>query len=140
MDDNPSTTASELIPLPALPTPDSFPFPYPQPYDIQLQLMQTVFRAVEEGKIAIVREAESDCDFNRTSVAVADKPVPGGEPNGDGEELDPADRDVDVVGREPEAPGRRGRGESSSASLSGRPGWWVRCLGRRLKSRPTMGD
>jgi chromosome transmission fidelity protein 1 len=55
MDDNPSTSTSELIPLPALLTPDSFPFPYPQPYDIQLQLMQTVCRAVEEGKIAIVR-------------------------------------------------------------------------------------
>jgi hypothetical protein len=138
MDDNPSTTASELIPLPALPTPDSFPFPYPQPYDIQLQLMQTVFRAVEEGKIAIVRRSESGCDSNRPSVA--DKLVLGGEPDGHGEELDPADRDVDVVGREPEAPGHRCRGESSSASLSGRPGWWVRCIERRLKGRPTMGD
>ncbi|WVQ99004.1 hypothetical protein IAU59_006136 [Kwoniella sp. CBS 9459] len=41
-------------PVPSLPTPESFPFPYPKPYDIQLQLMQTVFRAIEDGKIAIV--------------------------------------------------------------------------------------
>ena len=41
--------------LPALATPEIFAFPYPQPYDIQLQLMQTVFRAIEDRKIAIVR-------------------------------------------------------------------------------------
>ncbi|OCF40610.1 chromosome transmission fidelity protein 1 [Kwoniella heveanensis CBS 569] len=41
-------------PGPSLPTPESFPFPYPKPYDIQLQLMQTVFRAIEDGRIAIV--------------------------------------------------------------------------------------
>ncbi|WVR05438.1 hypothetical protein IAU60_002454 [Kwoniella sp. DSM 27419] len=40
--------------LPPLKTPGSFPFPYPKPYDIQLQLMQTVFRAIEDGKVAIV--------------------------------------------------------------------------------------
>ncbi|WVF71908.1 hypothetical protein IAT40_006718 [Kwoniella sp. CBS 6097] len=44
--DNPS--------VPSLPTPELFPFPYPKPYDIQLELMQTVFRAIEDGKIAIV--------------------------------------------------------------------------------------
>ena len=43
------------IPLPTLPTPDTFVFPYPSPYPIQVQLMQTVFRAVEDRKIAIVR-------------------------------------------------------------------------------------
>lgn len=37
-----------------LETPTTFPFPYPQPYSIQLDLMQTVFSAIEEGKIAIV--------------------------------------------------------------------------------------
>lgn len=41
-------------PLPALPVPETFPFPYPQPYEIQLDLMRTVFRAIEERKIAIV--------------------------------------------------------------------------------------
>ncbi|WWC89834.1 uncharacterized protein L201_004762 [Kwoniella dendrophila CBS 6074] len=45
---------SDDLALPALPTPSSFPFPYPKPYDIQLQLMQVVFRAIEDGKIAIV--------------------------------------------------------------------------------------
>jgi chromosome transmission fidelity protein 1 len=47
------TGNSELLPV--LPTPDHFDFPYPHPYDIQLQLMQTVFRAIEDRKIAIVR-------------------------------------------------------------------------------------
>lgn len=37
-----------------LPTPAAFDFPYPQPYAIQLELMQTVFRAIEDRKIAIV--------------------------------------------------------------------------------------
>lgn len=37
-----------------LPTPTAFDFPYPQPYAIQLELMQTVFRAIEDRKIAIV--------------------------------------------------------------------------------------
>ncbi|KAK8869549.1 hypothetical protein IAR55_000116 [Kwoniella newhampshirensis] len=45
---------ASLSSLSPLPTPESFPFPYPKPYDIQLQLMQTVFRAIEDGKIAIV--------------------------------------------------------------------------------------
>lgn len=40
--------------LPPLATPDSFLFPYSQPYSIQLDLMRTVFRAIEERKIAIV--------------------------------------------------------------------------------------
>ncbi|WRT67408.1 uncharacterized protein IL334_004379 [Kwoniella shivajii] len=40
--------------LPSLATPDRFPFPYPKPYDIQLELMQVVFKAIEDGKIAIV--------------------------------------------------------------------------------------
>lgn len=39
---------------PCLPTPETFPFPYPKPYDIQLDLMRVVFRAIEDGKIAIV--------------------------------------------------------------------------------------
>lgn len=43
--------AMETAPLP---TPASFAFPYPQPYDIQNDLMKTVFRAIEERKIAIV--------------------------------------------------------------------------------------
>lgn len=38
-----------------LPTPTTFDFPYPNPYPIQLDLMQTVFRAIEDRKIAIVR-------------------------------------------------------------------------------------
>ncbi|EIW70152.1 hypothetical protein TREMEDRAFT_29466 [Tremella mesenterica DSM 1558] len=40
--------------LPSLPTPDRFEFPYAKPYDIQVELMRTVFRALEDGKIAIV--------------------------------------------------------------------------------------
>lgn len=40
--------------LASLPTPARFDFPYPQPYDIQLDLMKTVFRAIEDRKIAIV--------------------------------------------------------------------------------------
>ncbi|WVO14193.1 hypothetical protein L204_101825 [Cryptococcus depauperatus] len=40
--------------IPSLQTPESFPFPYPKPYDIQLDLMQTVFQAIEDKKIAIV--------------------------------------------------------------------------------------
>lgn len=39
-----------------LATPTSFPFPFAKPYDIQVQLMQTVFQAIEERKIAIVRD------------------------------------------------------------------------------------
>lgn len=42
---------AEVVPLP---TPASFDFPYPQPYDIQVGLMKTVFRAIEDRKIAIV--------------------------------------------------------------------------------------
>ena len=49
------------VPLPSLPTPEAFDFPYPKPYDIQLQLMQTVFRAVEDRKIAIVICREYHC-------------------------------------------------------------------------------
>lgn len=45
------------VAVPALPTPDTFDFPYPKPYDIQFQLMQAVFRAIEDRKIAIVRLA-----------------------------------------------------------------------------------
>ncbi|WWC60824.1 uncharacterized protein I303_103400 [Kwoniella dejecticola CBS 10117] len=50
----PTESASESGSIIRLPTPTSFPFPYPKPYDIQLELMQTVFRAIEDGKIAIV--------------------------------------------------------------------------------------
>ncbi|WVQ77661.1 hypothetical protein IAR50_007349 [Cryptococcus sp. DSM 104548] len=42
------------IPAPALPTPEKFPFPYPTPYGIQVDFMKTVFRAIEDRKIAIV--------------------------------------------------------------------------------------
>ncbi|WVQ78511.1 hypothetical protein IAT38_000597 [Cryptococcus sp. DSM 104549] len=49
---DPTTDASSS--LPPLPTPEAFPFPYPKPYDIQLQLMQVVFRAIEDSKITIV--------------------------------------------------------------------------------------
>ncbi|TYJ52793.1 hypothetical protein B9479_006597 [Cryptococcus floricola] len=42
------------LPAPALPTPETFPFPYPTPYGIQVDFMRTVFRAIEDGKIAIV--------------------------------------------------------------------------------------
>jgi len=48
-------STSSVITPPSLPTPERFDFPYPKPYDIQLQLMQTVFRAIEDRKIAIVR-------------------------------------------------------------------------------------
>nr|XP_031861102.1 uncharacterized protein CI109_003463 [Kwoniella shandongensis]KAA5528174.1 hypothetical protein CI109_003463 [Kwoniella shandongensis] len=54
LDDPSLSSSSSSSSLPPLPTPESFPFPYPKPYDIQLQLMQTVFRAIEDGKIAIV--------------------------------------------------------------------------------------
>ncbi|WWC69182.1 uncharacterized protein I206_103118 [Kwoniella pini CBS 10737] len=50
MSDSQSSALSSI----RLPTPTSFPFPYPKPYDIQLDLMQVVFRAIEDGKIAIV--------------------------------------------------------------------------------------
>lgn len=39
--------------VPHLETPSSFPFPF-TPYQIQLDLMQTVFSAIEDEKIAIV--------------------------------------------------------------------------------------
>lgn len=51
MADPPSTLP---LSLPPLETPERFPFPYPQPYSIQVDLMRTVFRAIEDGKIAIV--------------------------------------------------------------------------------------
>ncbi|KAK4687746.1 chromosome transmission fidelity protein 1, partial [Tremellales sp. Uapishka_1] len=51
MEASSSTSRTSGLPLE---TPASFNFPYLQPYDIQLQLMQTVFRAIEDGKIAIV--------------------------------------------------------------------------------------
>lgn len=51
-----STTAQQAPALPHLDTPNAFPFPYPQPYSIQLDLMRTVFAAIEDGKIAIVRQ------------------------------------------------------------------------------------
>lgn len=47
---------------PSLPTPETFPFPYPKPYDIQLDLMRVVFRAIEDGKIAIVSLNFMLCD------------------------------------------------------------------------------
>ncbi|ORX33827.1 hypothetical protein BD324DRAFT_643783 [Kockovaella imperatae] len=40
---------------PPISTPESFPFPFPKPYDIQVELMRTVFEAIEQRKIAIVR-------------------------------------------------------------------------------------
>ncbi|RXK42015.1 chromosome transmission fidelity protein 1 [Tremella mesenterica] len=49
MSSQPSTSS-----LPPLPTPARFEFPYAEPYDIQVELMRTVFRALEDGKIAIV--------------------------------------------------------------------------------------
>lgn len=45
--------------VPHLATPTSFPFPF-TPYKIQLDLMQTVFGAIEDGRIAIVSCHESD--------------------------------------------------------------------------------
>ena len=47
--------------LPHLDTPTSFAFPYAKPYDIQLQLMQTVFAAIEQGKIGIVGSGVIQC-------------------------------------------------------------------------------
>lgn len=44
----------QVVEIP-LPTPDVFPFPYPTPYQIQVDLMRTVFEAIEQKKIAIVR-------------------------------------------------------------------------------------
>ena len=44
----------QVVEIP-LPTPDVFPFPYPTPYPIQVDLMKTVFEAIEQKKIAIVR-------------------------------------------------------------------------------------
>lgn len=44
----------QVVEIP-LPTPDIFPFPYPTPYQIQVDLMRTVFEAIEQKKIAIVR-------------------------------------------------------------------------------------
>jgi chromosome transmission fidelity protein 1 len=38
-----------------LPSPETFAFPYPTPYAIQVDLMRTVFEAIEQKKIAIVR-------------------------------------------------------------------------------------
>jgi hypothetical protein len=44
----------QVVEIP-LPTPDVFPFPYSTPYQIQVDLMRTVFEAIEQKKIAIVR-------------------------------------------------------------------------------------
>jgi len=44
----------QVVEIP-LPTPDVFSFPYPTPYQIQVDLMRTVFEAIEQKKIAIVR-------------------------------------------------------------------------------------
>ena len=55
--DSPTLTSDTS--LPTLPTPDAFLFPYASPYPIQVQLMQTVFRAVEDRKIAIVSSPPS---------------------------------------------------------------------------------
>ena len=44
----------QVVEIP-LPTPDVFPFSYPTPYQIQVDLMRTVFEAIEQKKIAIVR-------------------------------------------------------------------------------------
>lgn len=52
MADPPIASTSESLPLVA---PDSFSFPYPTPYAIQRDLMQTVFAAIEQSKIAIVQ-------------------------------------------------------------------------------------
>ena len=38
-----------------LSTPETFPiFPYDQPYDIQLNLMQHLYRAIEDKAVAVV--------------------------------------------------------------------------------------
>ena len=39
----------------SLSTPDAFPaFPYDKPYDIQLELMQHLYRAIEDKAVAVV--------------------------------------------------------------------------------------
>lgn len=53
---------------PPLPTPESFPFPYPNPYDIQLELMRTVYQAIEQRKIAIVRRVS---DLRKSGISYA---------------------------------------------------------------------
>ncbi|KAJ9115084.1 hypothetical protein QFC22_005412 [Naganishia vaughanmartiniae] len=49
-----STTTEAEAGIPPLETPEIFPFPYAKPYGIQVQLMKVVFKAIENGKIAIV--------------------------------------------------------------------------------------
>lgn len=50
-----SVMSADVV-VPTLETPARFAFPFPKPYDIQLQLMQTVFSAIENSQIAIVRD------------------------------------------------------------------------------------
>ena len=50
----------QVVEIP-LPTPEVFPFPYPTPYQIQVDLMRTVFEAIEQKKIAIVRPLPLMC-------------------------------------------------------------------------------
>jgi hypothetical protein len=50
-----SVMSTDVV-VPTLETPARFAFPFPKPYDIQLQLMQTVFSAIENSQIAIVRD------------------------------------------------------------------------------------
>ena len=48
----------------SLSTPDSFPiFPYEEPYSIQLSLMQHLYRAIEDGSIAVVESPTGTVNF-----------------------------------------------------------------------------
>lgn len=50
-----SVMSADVV-VPTLETPARFAFPFPRPYEIQLQLMQTVFSAIEQSQIAIVKD------------------------------------------------------------------------------------
>lgn len=75
-----------------LPTPEAFPFPYPTPYAIQVDLMRTVFEAIEQKKIAIVRSYP----LSMTST----DPRQGRISHWYRQELDAPDLDFDLVAAE----------------------------------------
>lgn len=53
----------------SLSTPDSFPiFPYDNPYDIQLNLMQHLYRAIEDRAIAVVESPTGTVNFPKVHL------------------------------------------------------------------------
>ena len=88
-----SREAAEDAALPRLSTPEAFAFPYERPYDIQLDLMRTVFRAIEDRKIAIVSGLPPS---PRMSLVRAES-WPDRVTDGNWKIVDPPDGDSDMV-------------------------------------------